>query len=128
MKPNRLRTGPGVVSWEAVYEGENETLRQDEGGLYGEIERARLTSFRLVVGSDVLAEVITTDPYMFVYRRRTSISEAGERVYILFGDMASNLIAYDMSSGQVIMGRIGDSHPLVDFSPPIPHPDEGEMF
>ena len=116
------------VSWEAVYEDGGEVLRQDAGGLYGEIDRQRLTSFRLVAETDVLVEVITTDSEMFVYRRRVSKSLAGEHAYILVGSVAANLIAYDTSTGQVIMGRIGDKHPLVDFSSPIPHPNEGEMF
>lgn len=114
------------ISWVAVY-GDIE-VRQDDGALYGEIDRGRLTSFRLVSGPDILVEVITTDAGMFFYRRRVSMGPEGEQVYILVGNVANDIIAYDTLTGTVIMGRIGDSHPLVDFSPPVAHPNEGEKF
>jgi len=120
------------VSWEASYNGE--VVKEADGAKYGDIDRAKLISFRIVTDGAPLMEIVPDCSNHFVYRRRTMMQNEYRRVQILIGNMPSfempdgSALVLDINSGRIFSGVFGQEHPVADFSLPVPIPEEGEMF
>lgn len=85
--PRNLLTAGDIVTWEAEYIG-GATLREREGALYRQIDRDRLTSFKLVSPGEVLLEAfvpVGASGHNLIYRRRTVTNQDGRRVIFLIG-------------------------------------------
>ena len=120
------------VSWEAAYDGE--VLKEAEGAEYGDIDRARLVSFRIVTDGKPLMEIVPDCSNHFVYRRRTLMQNEFRRVQIIIGNMPSfempdgSALVLDVNTNRIFSGVFGQEHPVADFSLPVAIPEEGEMF
>lgn len=116
-----------MITWEANYG--NEVLREDSGAVYGDIDRTRLQSFRIVDGATILMDVYVGNPKSFAYRRRTIIKNGVTNIQYLVGDVTQgNCAVYDTASGRIYAGNFGEEHPVASFDAPVSHLDEGEMF
>jgi len=120
------------VSWEASYNGE--IVKEADGAKYGDIDRAKLISFRIVMDGASLMEIVPDCNKHFVYRRRTMMQNEYRRVQILIGNMPNfetpngSVLVLDLNSGRIFNGEFGQEHPIADFSLPVAIPEEGEMF
>jgi len=69
-----------TVTWEALYP--TWTQKEVDGAKYSDLDRERITGFRLVTPEGVALEIaldIQKDKDSFVYRRRTAIVQGGPR-------------------------------------------------
>lgn len=77
-----------AVSWEAVYD-DGHVYREKDGGVYGQIERARLREFKLVAPGEVLLSLPASHGrtgWNLVYRRRTIIGVgSAKQVWFVVG-------------------------------------------
>lgn len=138
--PHGALVGGDFVQWEVLYD-DGTTYREDLGGVYAEIERGRLRSFRLVKAGEILVEGFPpagATGHNLCYRRRTDTTAGGERrVFQLVGWVPMGPVIALYEQGGIywtaenfhqLCPRCGGEHPAGLFAPPIPLPDEGERF
>ena len=76
-----------AVTWEAEYFN-GKTLRENQGGLYADIDRDQLSAFKLVAPGEILMEFRVKDGHNghgLVYRRRTLFGTGHKAVWFLVG-------------------------------------------
>jgi hypothetical protein len=124
-----------LVTWEA--ESHNGTvLKEREGRLYKDINRADLKEFRLVAPGEILLWVAMKDGrtgHDLCYRRRSDMSAAMGQGFVKntwfmvgFAPMGP-VYAYNPGTNEGMQApRFIPNDPL--FYPPEPHLNEGEMF
>ena len=121
---------PLAVFWEASYG--DEILREAEGHRYGEIDRDRLKSFRIVSNGEILLEVFPppgVHPSALLYRRRVSTSTGGKSrtIFLVGWAPLGPFAAFDAVTETVEMSDQLDGR-TADFQPVTPHPHEGEPW
>jgi hypothetical protein len=118
---------PDMVTWEAVY-NDGDTLRMVDGALYRDIDRTRLSSFRLWVYYNLVAELYVEPDTILTYRRRTSITNESRTVQFIIGNYPDGgVVVFDALREETFRSRFGEPHPVADFSPPVLIPEEGEL-
>ncbi len=134
--PKRLLTKTDWCFWEVLYD-DGTTLREDLGAKYGEIDRSRLESFRIVRGGETLVESFPppgATGWNLVYRRRTVASYESDDVETL-ARRSTILVAWvphgpalslDPEHDEYRVSRTGFVQGDPDFDPPVLHPHEGE--
>jgi hypothetical protein len=89
--------------WEVLYD-DGTVLCEAEGATYGQIDRARLQSFRIVHSGTIVFEVFPkngTTGHQLVYRRRTDITGGvGRDVEFIVGFVPNALFGVDIQNGQ----------------------------
>lgn len=131
-----MSLNPLTITWEAVYSsthaGGEEVYREREGGLYANIDRNRLKSFRLVAPGEVIFEAPMSHGrtgHNLLYRRRTQHNSArGTQVWFLVGFVPMGPFAsIDARTGEVTIsprlfpgaGRFGEVQAI---------PEAGELW
>jgi hypothetical protein len=89
--------------WEALYD-DGSVLCEAEGATYGQIDRGRLQSFRIIHNGTIVFEVFPkngTTGHQLVYRRRTAISAGvGRDVEFIVGFVPNSFFVIDIQNGQ----------------------------
>lgn len=93
-----------AVTWEAEY-FDGKTLRENQGGLYADIDRDRLSVFRLVAPGEILIELRVKSGHNghgLVYRRRRLFGTGHEEVWYLLGIYPTGpILAYNPETDEV---------------------------
>lgn len=119
-----------AVFWEAVYD-DGTLYREADGGKYGNIDRNRLRSFRLVTPGENIVELFCSNGatgWNLVYRRRTVMKlGVGRQVWFIVGFVPQGPIyAVQPESLQIVQSdHFESSGPLAHVSPIV---DEGEHW
>lgn len=120
-----------AISWEAVYD-DGSTLREIEGGLYQDINRERLSSFRLVSPGEVVLEIFCRDGktgHNLCYRRRTGLTHGGTRhAWFLVGWVPMGPVYGVIPEERSVRMLPGFTEGDPILYPPVPIPEAGEMF
>lgn len=120
-----------AISWEAAYD-DGTVLREIEGGRYQDINRDRLTSFRLVSPGEIVLEMfagVDRTGHNLCYRRRNALTHGGTKAlwYIVGWVPMGPVYAVDpvKREAYTLPGfKEGDSL----LYPPEPIPEAGELF
>src|SRR5210317_884162 len=118
-----------MVWWLATGRGE---VWSSDHSVYRDIDREQLSDFSIIDGSKIVLSV-PVDPmsvHKFVYRRRTRVQMGGPKhVMHVVGFIDGPVWIYSEDTRTVFVDRFSDvPHPVVDFSYPEPHENEGEAF
>lgn len=124
---------PHQVFWEAIYD-DGSVLSEAAGGRYRDIDRSKLSAFRLVALS--LGELITIPVdyehpgHALFYRRRTIIRIGeGRKVFFLFGFIPMGpVFAFDPSREEYWASRYPEDYRSVGIGQIDPMEHEGERF
>lgn len=124
-----------LVSWEAEYH-DGRVIKEREGRAYADIDRYQLKEFRLVSPGEILMRAPMKDGrtgHNLCYRRRVVMSAATgqgftRNTWFMVGFVPMGpVFAYSPGLDEAKQAvRFVHGDPL--FSPPAPHPNEGETF
>lgn len=121
-----------TIYWEAEYE--TGSISEARGARYKDIDRARLTLFRVRDNEGPLVELPVEHGrtgWNLVYRRRTTIYTVGEMrasvIYLLGWVPQGPILAIDSTTYQIYQAEAFVSGDPI-FYPPVPNPAEGERW
>jgi hypothetical protein len=123
--------GADITFWEVTYT--DNTTASEDTITYGQIDRSRLKSFRLVQGAEVVFEMIPPpgfDGNNLVYRRRTRMGEGGDRNVIFVLGWAPNgpAFAIDIVTSTYRVLETGFDPADPDLYPPMAFPGEPDIY